>query len=134
MRRLWEALESISKHCKRALRCNILEQLQQIDLPLFPFHFFSIQGINVEKTYSSRLIFHLSFPFIFSQSPIISLQSPIKKGDITSPFPYRKGENQSVGALLPYMLKLRKRISLYGEKKKRKRSICWSCSKCIILI
>jgi len=74
------------------------------------------------------LIFHLPFPFIFSQSPIISLQSPIKKGDITSPFPYRKGENQSTGALLSYMLKLRKGISLYGEKGKKGRSICWSCS------
>jgi hypothetical protein len=49
-------------------------------------------GIDVEKTYSSRLIFHLPFSFIFSQSPIISLQSPIEGGDIASPFPYRKGE------------------------------------------
>ena len=27
------------------------------------------------------------------------------------------------------MLKLRKEISLYGEKEERRRSICWSCSK-----
>ena len=67
-----------------------LEQLQQIYLSLSPFHFFSILGIDVEKTYSSRLIFHLPFSFIFSQSPIISLQSLIERGDITSPFSYRK--------------------------------------------
>ena len=102
------------------------EQLQQIDLPLSPFHFFSIQGIDIKKTYSSRLIFHLTFPFLLSQSPIISLQSPIERGDIASPFPYRKGENQSAGALLPYMLKLRKRISPYSEKRERRRSIYWS--------
>ena len=28
----------------------------------------------------------------FFQSPIISLQSPIERGNIASPFPYRKGE------------------------------------------
>ena len=69
------------------------------------------------------------FIFIFSQFPIISLQSPIEREDITSPFPYRKRENQSAGALLSYKLKLRKWISLYGEKGERERSICWSCSK-----
>ena len=74
------------------------------------------------------MIFHFSFPFIFSQSPIISLQSPIERGDITSLFPYKKGENQSAGALLLYMLKLKKRISLYNEKEERGWSICWSCS------
>ena len=73
------------------------------------------------------MIFHLSFPFIFSQSPIISLQSPIERWDIASPFSHKKGWNHSAGALLPYMLKLRNGISLYGEKGKRRRSICWSC-------
>ena len=58
---------------------------------LFSLSTFSQYRGLMLKTYSSRLIFHLPFPFIFSQSPIISLQSPIERGDITSPFPYIKG-------------------------------------------
>ena len=65
-----------------------LEQLQQIDLPLSIFS--QYRRLMLKKTYYSRLIFHLPFSFIFSQSSIISLQSPIERGDIASPFPYRK--------------------------------------------
>ena len=39
-----------------------------------------------------------------------------------------KGKNLATGALLPYKLKVGKGISLYGEKGKRGKSSCWSCS------
>ena len=64
------------------------QQFQQIVLLFSTFSQYS--GL-ILKNYSNRLIFHLTFPFIFSQSPIFSLQSPIERGDIASSFPYRKG-------------------------------------------
>ena len=39
-----------------------------------------------------------------------------------------KGKNLATGALLPYKLKVGKGISLYGEKGKKGKSNCWSCS------
>ena len=62
----------------------------------------------------------LPFPFIFSQSSIISLRSPIKRGDITSPFLYTKRGKSICGNT---SLKLRKIISLYGKRKEKNQSV-----------
>jgi len=44
----------------------------------------------LKKTTQKESDFSSPFPLYFSQSPMISLQSPIKKKDIASPFPYKK--------------------------------------------
>ena len=83
---------------------------------------------NLNRDWTGLIFFYLSFSFIFSQFTIISLQFPVERGDIASPFSYRKGGNQSAEVLLPYILKLRKKISLYDEKKETRKLIRWSCS------
>ena len=52
-----------------------------LPLHLTPAWKHSTRRQDGEKTCSNRLIFYLSFSFIFSQSPITSPQSPIERGD-----------------------------------------------------
>ena len=98
---VWHEIEACSNHpsiCFSSRGRGILKWCifkSNFNKLIFPFPlstFSQYKRLMLKKNYSSRLIFHLSFPFIFSQSPIISLQSPIERGDITSPFPWKEGK------------------------------------------
>jgi len=114
-----------------AVLCARMQQLRATPTLIFSFSLFifsQYKRLMLKKTYSSRLIFHHFFPFVFSQSPIISLQSPIEMGDIISPFPYRKGGKLICWNTSFIYIEIEKGDFSIWWKKERERSIYWSCS------